>query len=57
MQKKWPKIAQNGPFWSQNGFKWSKTTVFQHFWGRENQFWSYQVEFRDQNTIFGDNLR
>ena len=37
--EKWPKIAKNCPFWSQNGFKRSKTTVFPHCWGRENRFW------------------
>ena len=43
--KKWPKIAQNDPFWSQNGFKWSKTTVIPHFWGRETDFGNIKLIF------------
>ena len=34
--EKWSKMAL---FLSKNGFKWLKTTVFPHFWGRENRFW------------------
>ena len=31
-------IAQNGPFWSENGLKWSKTTVFPHFLVEKTDF-------------------
>ena len=46
------KMAFFGPKMAQKG---RKTLYFHIFGGRENRFQYYQVEFRDQNTIFGHN--